>query len=126
MDERSEANLAHVEPDLVKVVRLAAEAVNFIVIAGLRSAADEEKAVASGHSTTLHSRHLADKAGLAAAVDLAAVRLGAIVWEPSFYPPIAMAMKAAARQLGVDIQWGGDWITFKDWGHFQLPWESYP
>ena len=35
-------------------------------------------------------------------------------------------MKASADALGIDIEWGGDWESFKDWGHFQLPWDEYP
>ena len=28
--------------------------------------------------------------------------------------------------VGVPIEWGGDWRTFKDGPHFQLPWGKYP
>ena len=51
---------------------------------------------------------------------------GHISWNPLLYQPIAHAMKAAAAALGVPIEWGGDWKTLKDWGHFQLPWAQYP
>ena len=39
---------------------------------------------------------------------------------------IALAMKAAALELQVAIEWGGDWKSFKDGPHFQLTWEEYP
>lgn len=32
----------------------------------------------------------------------------------------ADAVKAAARQLGFVVEWGGDWKTLKDGPHFQL------
>ena len=35
--------------------------------------------------------------------------------------PLADAMKQAATIEDVDIEWGGDWRTFKDGPHFQLP-----
>jgi peptidoglycan L-alanyl-D-glutamate endopeptidase CwlK len=35
-------------------------------------------------------------------------------------------MKDAAEQLGIQLEWGGDWKTFKDGPHFQLPWKDYP
>jgi peptidoglycan L-alanyl-D-glutamate endopeptidase CwlK len=35
-------------------------------------------------------------------------------------------MKAAASELKVDIEWGGDWVTFKDGPHYQLSRRSYP
>ncbi|WP_227513871.1 M15 family metallopeptidase [Tritonibacter mobilis] len=38
------------------------------------------------------------------------------------YYPIATAMKTAALQLGIEIEWGGDWRSFKDGPHWQLPW----
>jgi peptidoglycan L-alanyl-D-glutamate endopeptidase CwlK len=35
-------------------------------------------------------------------------------------------MKAAAKELGVSIVWGGDWRTFKDGPHFELDRKFYP
>ena len=35
-------------------------------------------------------------------------------------------MKKAARELGIPVQWGGDWRTFFDGPHFQLPRKQYP
>ena len=83
--------------------------------------------VAIHASTTMHSRHLPNKEGFACAIDFAAFVGGSIVWDPiSLYKTIAAAMKDAGKQLGVPIEWGGDWISFKDYGHIQLPWASYP
>ena len=39
---------------------------------------------------------------------------------------MADAMKQAAEELDVDLEWGGDWKTFKDGPHFQLSRKSYP
>lgn len=124
--------LEQVHPDLVKVIRAAKQTPQgFTVVYGLRTLAAEEQAVASGHSTTMHSRHLPNTAGLACAVDLAALdSSGVIDWavgrELSVYGHIAAEVKQAAHDLNIPIEWGGDWRTFKDWGHFQLPWSSYP
>ncbi|MBO0346023.1 peptidoglycan-binding protein [Roseibium sp. CAU 1637] len=35
-------------------------------------------------------------------------------------------MKQAADELGVPVEWGGDWRSFFDGPHFQLPWPAYP
>lgn len=123
--------LSQVEPDLVKVLQIAyASSPTFVVVYGIRTLAEEKQALHSGHSTTLHSRHLPDKNGLAAAVDVAAIKNGEPWWAPgqeaTVFGDIARNIKAAASTLSVNIQWGGDWITFKDWGHYQLPWEEYP
>lgn len=128
MDARSETNLAHVHPDLVKIVRRAAEttAQPFVVIHGLRTADQEAKNVADGASQTMHSRHLPNAQGLACAVDVMAVRNSAPDWTAADYQPIAAAMFAAAHELNLLVEWGGNWKTLKDWGHFQLPWAVYP
>lgn len=125
--------LAHVHPDLVKVIEAAwAAAPTFQVVYGLRSNAAEQQAVRTGHSTTMHSRHLADAnyGGKACAVDIAALIDGQLSWaagrEARVFTPIADQIKAAAFIAKVPVEWGGDWQRFKDWGHFQLPWAQYP
>ena len=131
MDPRSEACLRLVEPDLCKVIRGAAQTPQpFEVTYGARTLAAEAQAVAAGHSQTMHSRHLLDKAGYAAAVDVTPLIDGRLSFAPGnearVYGQLATQIKASARALGVTIEWGGDWRTFKDWGHFQLPWSTHP
>ena len=120
--------LAHVHPDLVKVILAASQDPQaFEVIQGLRTVAQEQAAVASGHSQTMHSRHLPNAQGVACAVDVAALVAGHIAWAPaSLYAIIAGEVKGAARTLGIPVEWGGDWVSLKDYGHFQLPWAQYP
>lgn len=119
--------LAHVHPDLVKIMQAAAQLPQaFQVVYGIRTLAAEQQAVATGHSTTLHSRHLPNKNGVACAVDVAALTDGHIDWNDKAYPAIATQVKAASEHLKIPVEWGGDWKTFKDWGHFQLPWSLYP
>lgn len=126
MDPRSEINLHQVHPDLCKVIRRAAEAAHFIVIHGIRTLSEEEANVARGASQTLHSRHLPNRGGFACAVDVAALADGHISWDPKDYGPISEAIADAGRLFRIPVQWGGDWKTLKDWGHFQLPWSEYP
>ena len=54
------------------------------------------------------------------AVDLCALIGGRASWSWPPYEEIASAMKQAAQELGVEIQWGGDWTSFKDGPHFEL------
>ena len=128
MDTRSETSLYKVHPDLCRVVRRAADITKqpFVVIHGLRTLAQEQQAVASGHSETMHSRHLPNKQGYACAVDVMAMKAGAADWNPADYQPIAAAFLSAAHELNILIEWGGNWTTLQDWGHFQLPWAIYP
>lgn len=131
MDARSETNLAHVHPDLAKVISAASQDPQpFVVTYGLRTEAAEKEAVATGHSQTMHSRHLANKQGMACAVDITPLDHGKLSFEAGheahFYGAIAIAIGAAAHALNIPVEWGGDWKTFHDWGHFQLPWAKYP
>lgn len=84
----------------------------------------------------MHSRHIASRtpayAGLSCAVDVAHLTpsSGKIDWAPGqeakVFGAISEEVKAAANRLGIPIIWGGDWHSFKDWGHFELPWAKYP
>lgn len=121
LNVRSEKNLTGVHPDLVKVVRKAAETAQFVVTEGLRTAERQAQLVAAGASQTTKSRHLTGHA-----VDLAALVGNDIRWDWPLYAQLAKAMKQAAQQLKIPLEWGGDWKTFKDGPHFQLPWDKYP
>lgn len=120
---KSKERLKGVHPDLVRVVERAIQLtdVDFSVIEGLRTAARQQQLVKSGASKTMRSRHLTGHA-----VDLAAVIGGEIRWDWPLYAKIAKAVKQAAAELKVPIEWGGDWRTFKDGPHWQLPWKNYP
>lgn len=124
LSTRSVANLQGVHPDLVKVVYRAAELTTcpFVVTCGLRTLATQKAMVARGASQTLKSRHLTGHA-----VDLAAYfddgdgnPYDNIKWDWPLYHQLAVAMKTAAKELNVTIEWGGDWRSFKDGPHFQL------
>lgn len=119
----SQRNLIGVHPHLQSVVWLAITMteVDFRVIEGLRTEAEQRRLVKAGASQTMRSRHLTGHA-----VDLAAMVGGQIRWDWPLYDKIAQAMKGAALQEGVALEWGGDWKSFKDGPHFQLPWRQYP
>lgn len=123
LNVRSEKNLVGVHPDLVRVVRKAAEQtkLDFIVTEGLRTPERQAQLVAAGASQTTKSRHLTGHA-----VDLAALVGAEVRWDWPLYAKLAETMKAAAVQEKVALEWGGDWKTLKDGPHFQLPWKEYP
>lgn len=124
LGKRSLFHLEGVHNDLYRVVEQAIRhtAVDFTVIEGLRLPEKQKILFDAGKTQTLNSRHLTGHA-----VDLAAWKDNQIFWEPlSLYEEIARAMKQAANDLGVPIEWGGDWKSFKDGVHFQLTWKDYP
>ncbi len=115
--------LKGVHPDLVNVVNYAIEisTVDFTVLEGLRTIERQKAMFDAGSSQTMNSRHLDGHA-----VDLGAWVDGQVDWSWPLYSKIAAAMKTAAQELNIPIEWGGDWKTFKDGPHFQLPWKDYP
>lgn len=120
---RSLLNLRGVHPDLVRVVKRAIgiSTIDFTVIEGLRSLARQKELLAKGATKTLRSRHLNGFA-----VDIAPYVGGSIRWDWPLFDHIENAMKEAARLENVKIEWGGDWVTFKDGPHWQLPLALYP
>jgi len=117
---RSKQRLSGVHPDLVDVVKRAIEIAeqDFSVTEGIRHIERQRQLVATGKSTTLNSRHLTGHA-----VDLVPYPVS---WDWEHFYPIADAMKQAAEELDVDLEWGGDWKSFPDGPHFQLSWKKYP
>ncbi|PZO72326.1 MAG: hypothetical protein DI640_12850 [Sphingomonas taxi] len=141
LPESAEAKLKGVHNELVAVVRLASvkSPIPFTVIEGLRTKERQAQLVKAGASKTSNSRHLTGHA-----VDLwpldpktmktipsdAAFPQGsnearaasARLW--SDLRKIAGYMREAAKELGVMIEWGGDWGW--DAVHFQLNRKAYP
>lgn len=128
LSEKSKKKLEGVHPHLCGVVRRAIEIskIDFAVIDGVRTYEKQLEYFKSGASKTMNSRHLKGRTGYSCAVDLAAFVDGKISWKSKDYAPIALAMKTAAKQFDVKIEWGGDWKTFVDMPHFQLPVSVYP
>jgi peptidoglycan LD-endopeptidase CwlK len=123
LSQKSKDRMAGVHPDLVAIVNRAIEitAVDFAVLEGVRSQAKQAQLVKVGASQTMRSRHLTGHA-----VDLGAYVGGSVRWDWPLYDRISEAVKAAAKELATPIEWGGDWVSFKDGPHFQLPWQEYP
>lgn len=139
LSERSLKSLEGVNPNLVKVVERAIELTeqDFLVLEGVRSkeqcyinygkgrtvAQCSAKGVPNKYAqpnlskVTWLNNPLASKHVTGDAVDLVP---SPIDWNTiSKFTTISKAMKQAAKELGVDLEWGGDW-TKKDYPHFEL------
>ena len=139
LSERSLKSLKGVNPSLVKVVERAIELTeqDFLVLEGVRSkeqcyinygkgrtaAQCSAKGVPIKYAqpslskVTWLNNPLASKHVTGNAVDLVP---SPIDWNTiSKFTTISKAMKQAAKELGVDLEWGGDW-TKKDYPHFEL------
>lgn len=122
LSKRSLTKLEGVHEELVRVIKRSIEitTVDFVVLEGLRTVERQKELYFSGASKTMRSRHLTGHA-----VDLAPW-IGEVRWDWPLFHKLAPSVKHAANELGVSIEWGGDWKTFKDGPHFQLTWEAYP
>jgi hypothetical protein len=65
----------------------------------------------------MKSRHLTGHA-----LDIAVFIAGKLTWAFEPYRIASVAFKQAARELSTPVEWGGDWASFRDGPHFQLPW----
>ena len=121
--KRSQDKLLGVHPDLIAVMDRAIELteIDFAITEGVRTEERQKALVASGASTTMRSRHLTGHA-----VDVAAFLGKELRWDWPLYGKIAEVVKVAAKEVGVPVEWGGDWKSFPDGPHFQLPWRTHP
>ena len=115
--------LGLVHPDLQKIMNLAVKKspLGLLVLEGMRTVERQRVLFLHHATTTMHSRHLTGHA-----VDVAPLVGGVVRWDWPLYYQIAPVIKAAAKELNIPIEWGGDWKTFKDGPHWQLPFKEYP
>lgn len=112
------SRLATCHDDLQKIVRAVAAERDIAVLCGHRNQADQEAAVASGHSKEHwpNSRH---NSYPSEAVDLAPLPID---WgDTAAFDSLADLMKAKAAELGIAIEWGGNFPHLVDKPHYQLP-----
>lgn len=130
LSQRSLTALVGVHPDLVRVVKRAIEITeqDFLVTEGVRTPERQKELYAQGRTKpgkkvtwTLTSNHFKHADGFGHAVDLVPfpVDYEGPVKFPKF-DAIGRAMKKAAAELGVPLDWGGDWTKTKDRPHFEL------
>lgn len=123
LSPKDREKLKGVHSDLIKVVERAAELTDcpFCILEGLRTLERQKYLFEKGATTTLKSRHLTGHA-----VDIAPLVGDQPSWDWALYNKLFPFIKQAAKELNVPIEWGGDWIKFKDGPHWQLPWKEYP
>ena len=108
---RSLNKLEGVHPVLVDTVKRAIEvsSVDFGVIYGVRSLAEQKKLYEAKRSQTMKSKHLVQEDGYSHAVDLMAYDGSNPSWDIVMYDDIADAMKEASIETGAKICWGAAW-----------------
>lgn len=93
---------------------------DFTIIETVRTKEQQALNVKKGVSKTMLSRHIpaTNKSGYSEAVDIAPYPID---WSDiERFKQLAIHIKKTADLLGIKIEWGGDWKTFKDYPHWQL------
>lgn len=121
--QRSKDRMKGLHCDLLRVFEraIAISDIDFTVLEGMRTLERQKVLYKQGATRTMNSRHLTGHA-----IDVAPLVDGEVRWDWPLYHKLAKIIKQAAKDVGVPIEWGGDWKTFKDGPHWQLPFKSYP
>lgn len=114
---------ANVDPRLVELFQVVGGSRDIIILAGARSVEDEQKAIDSGHSKLTDpydSKHvIGPNRPLALAVD---VCKKPVDWKNlQDFIDLSSVVKSRAKAMNLPVTWGGDWHTFKDMPHYELP-----
>lgn len=120
MDRRSRERLEGVHKQLRRLAdRLATDAslagLQFIITEGLRTQERQVELVKARASRTMNSKHLTGRA-----FDVAIVVGGEVRWDWPLYKDFAKVVKQTAKEMGLAVKWGGDWLRFKDGPHWEL------
>lgn len=117
----SRKKLLSVHPHLQQVVHAAADRMELIVVCGHRGKNEQNLAFTTGRSKLSwpHSKH---NQLPSLAVDLAPLQPdGSLSWDDiRLFQEMGEIVKQEAARLRIDIRWGGDFKTWKDYPHFEL------
>jgi peptidoglycan L-alanyl-D-glutamate endopeptidase CwlK len=132
--KRSLDNLKGIHPDLVKVLEAAIvnSPVDFTITGGIRTTAEQQALYAQGRTKAgsivtycdgikSKSNHQIKDDGYGYAVDLYPYYNGSVqLNDVPKLKQIADHIRATAISLSIDIIWGGDFTSLKDYPHFEL------
>lgn len=122
----SQMRLETCHTDIQRVMNRAILEYDFSIICGLRNEADQLEAFNKGNSKLKYpySRHNRSKIDddlwdykVSDAVDVAPYPIN---WnKPERFKDLAKVILRIAKEEGVELTWGGNWVKFKDYPHFQ-------
>lgn len=122
--KRSLDNLKGVHPKLVKLMQVAIvnAPIDFTITEGVRTADRQKELYRQGKSkcdgVIKKSNHQIKADGYGHAVDLYPLPIQYKNMRP--YIILSEHIKNTAKKLGIKIEYGGDWKTFKDYPHYEL------
>lgn len=93
---------------------------DFSILETTRTVEQQIKNINKGASTTIKSRHIPSftKSGLCEAIDIAPYPIN---WKNiERFKKLSEHIFKKAKELGIEIEWGGNWTSLKDYPHYQL------
>lgn len=136
MNIRSHQRLSHAHPALRKLFIEAAKKcpVDIEISETARTKKRQEELVKAGASMTMNSRHIPSvpkhewygKIPVSHAVDFYCTVGGKVRWDWHLYKIAADHIMSVAKELKIQVVWGGSWKTFKDGPHIELNHKIYP
>lgn len=101
---------------------------DFSITQGVRTAEEQNKLYQQGRTAPgkivtncdgykLKSNHQVKSDGLGYAGDIAVLVNNKITWEEKYYKEVANSARELMKKY--NIEWGGDWKSFKDLPHFE-------
>lgn len=124
--QRSLDNLKNVDERLVRICNELIKRVDFTVIEGFRTPERQKELYDKGFSKidgiTKKGKH---NYSPSLAIDIIPYKRGHNPFDGSkesdiMFDNLAKEFKQVAKELGINITWGGDWKSFVDKPHFQL------
>lgn len=127
LSQSSLDKLKGVHPKLVQLILTAIKTspIDFIVTCGVRSLTDQQKAFKEKKSKCdgiiNKSNHQVKSDGLGHAVDLAPLPVN--YNNTKKFDELAVHIKKVAKDLKINIRWGGDFKSIVDKPHYELVWK---
>ena len=126
----SEKKLQYLHPNLQKFFRelIKISPYDFSITQGVRTAVEQNKLYQQGRTVPgkivtncdgykIKSNHQTKSDGLGHAGDIAVLINNKITWEEKYYKEVAMSARILMQKY--NVEWGGDWKSFKDLPHFE-------
>ena len=130
LSKRSKQRLEGIEPVLIEIIEdaITDSPIDFGIpqYGGLRTAEDQNKLYQQGRElpgsiiTNVDGYDKKSYHQTGKAFDIYAYTDGRASWNIGHLSRIARHLQEVAKSYGIDLEWGGDFRSFKDYPHFQI------
>jgi peptidoglycan L-alanyl-D-glutamate endopeptidase CwlK len=113
----SQRRLRECHPKLQKLMEEVSDRASIYVLCGFRGEKEQNEAFDKGASKLKFPDSKHNKTP-SLAVDIAP---NPLLWDDiEGFKKLGDLVKRVAKELDIQVKWGGDWVSFKDYPHFEL------